>query len=219
MANPFKKLKHLFVLERENGRKAQTSPTIAPTTSDKGVGVAHLSPISERIKSWIEAQDWRYQHYEPDEMDEFRVHHFVIGFRNDEFEWNCVIAVFEKSQLVNFQGVILREYSPDEYLSVMTAITQINYGLMLGNLDFDMATGSVRARIGFDGEFAILSNHALDSYMQGLVTLMERARAVIDSTLDETPPISTLGELLAQKDGKADTDVPDGYVLLSEKSQ
>lgn len=212
MTNPLKKLKQLLApVARSDNQAASPKPL---------TGTEHLSPVSQTITKWLEHHQWKYQHHTPNPEDELRTHYFVMGFRSDELEWNCVIRVYEKSQLINLQGVLLNEIDPAYYLTTLTAINLQNQSLTLGSLDLDMTAGVMRAKISFDGEFSLLSTQALDCYMQGLVSLLTRAKALFDGLMDNPSPAQTLDDIT--NDDLYPADLPehdDGYFLASTERQ
>lgn len=161
---------------------------------------AHLSPISGRIETWIKSHDWSYEHVPADDGDELRTHHFIIGFRDGrDFAWNCLIRVHEKNQLISLQGILPTDIDKKHYLPVIAMFSAVNCNLGIGSLEFDVTTGTVRTKLGFDGEFTTLSDHALNSYLQGLASLTEKAHELINDILQDPNPRQDLLTLLEEQ--------------------
>lgn len=142
---------------------------------------AHLSPITNRIKAWLDDNDWRYHHTPPDDDDASRTHHIGLGFRDDaDFGWNCLMVINEKNQLVSFHGKVdMDEPVQDDYfLPLFILFHAINQSLSIGNLELNAKTGDLHARIGFDAEFTELSDRMLNTYIQALASLMHQAHEV-----------------------------------------
>ncbi|MDO4426970.1 MAG: YbjN domain-containing protein [Moraxella sp.] len=193
MSNPFKKLKALIRPDTEAeemrlNRSADDTPTPQAEPTPNPEDTAHLNPVSQRVIAWLDERQWHYQHYEPTLDDELRCHHFVVGFKNDSYQWNCIIRIFEKNQLVSLVAIINSDLPTKYHVALMTALNQINTGLNIGSLDFNPKTGDIRARLGFDAEFSLLSYRLLDSYLQGVAGLIDRAYDTIGFVLaDDTP--------------------------------
>lgn len=180
-----KKLKSLI----NTTTPTQQDDPIQHTPSDPSL--AHLSPISDRIRAWLDGNQWFYHHTPPDDDDSTRTHHIMLGFRDEsDFSWNCLIVIHEKSQLVSFYGNVDYPNKIDEayFLPLFMVFSTINQSLSLGNLEFIAQTGDLRAKIGVDGEFTQLSDRMLGSYMQGLATLTKQAYEVaMMVTMTHTP--------------------------------
>lgn len=168
-------------------------------TSSDEKATAHLSAISSRIQNWLDSQDWHYEHYPPDDDDDLRTHHFVMGFRDNDFHWSCIIRVHEKNQLITFQGLIPEPVATPYYLPIMAIFTATNYNLSIGSLEFDVNSGIARAKIGIDGEFSRLSDTALSCYLQGIAGLTEKAAELIAAILQDPNPNQNLVEVLMEQ--------------------
>lgn len=235
MSNPLKKLKRLLAKKDTSSAQATqdrqkhqrtkqpttSAPSSAPQDSTPKAGTEHLSPISTRIKAWLDDKAWRYQHHTPESDDELYTHHFVMGFKHDHIDWNCAILVHERNQLISLQGVLLEEIDPRYYLTLMTALMELNQSLILGNLSLDINVGALQARIGFDGEFSLLTDRALDCHLQVLGSLMERASLLLDELTVLEPTLHTLDDMIKQRSTTSDEtgETEDGYFVASNQRQ
>lgn len=179
-------------------------PKFSPNT-------AHLSPISMRVSEWMDERGWSYDHHAPSEGDEMRTHYFLTGFRDDKMIWTCIIKIYEKNQLMSFQG-LLQEPVPEAYfLPVLARFAKMNSNVGIGSFELDLDNGIVRTKIGVDAEFTNLSDHALNCYMQGVASLTERMYDTIQELFDE-PPSADLSEILSNDGGEADYFMVSGEV-------
>lgn len=173
----FKKLKSLVTTNDNDSQAPQENDT--PPKNDKAL--AHLSPITNRIKEWLDDNDWLYHHTPPEKDDDSRTHHIGLGFRDEsDFGWNCLIIIQERNQLVSLNGKVDMDepIDPEYFLPVFVMFSTINQSLSIGNLELSAKTGDLYARIGFDAEFTELSDRMLNSYLQGLSTLAKQAYEV-----------------------------------------
>lgn len=166
---------------------------------------AHLSPISMRVSEWMDERGWSYDHHTPSDYDEMRTHYFVTGFRDDTFTWTCIIKIYEKNQLMSFQGLLQDPIASAYYLSVLVNFAKLNSNVGIGSFELDTDSGIARTKIGVDGEFTRLSDHALNCYIQGIASLTERMHLTIQALLEE-PPIGDLAALLKHDDDSGDDD-------------
>lgn len=185
----FKKLKTL--LKKEETEKPQ----------------AHLSPISERIEAWLNGHGWKYEHVLPEDDDELRTHHFLMGFRDENnYLWNCLIRVHEKNQLISFQGMPELEIEKKYYLPILAMLSAINCTIGIGNMELDVSRGMIQTKLGVDGEFTNLSDHALNSYLQGIASLTEKAYDLVSVILKDPNPEQDLLQLLRSQGAFGEED-------------
>lgn len=174
-------------------------PTTQAKPSDKSAhdnDLAHLNPISEIFKTWITANDWTFQHFEPDDDDDgARLNVFVINFGGGEFDWRLVVQILEKPQLVTLYS-ILDDIAPKEYrLAMLAAMTERARHLHFGDVELDLSTGELRGKIYFDGEFTKLNQRMLDIQTSQLYRLAEICHQV-KNEISQMPTIKELSELL-----------------------
>lgn len=91
-------------------------------------------------------------------------------------------------------------------MAIITVFTAINCSIGIGSFELDVTTGTIRTKIGFDGEFTMLSDHALNSYLQGLASLTEKAYEIVNAILKDPDPHQNLLTLL-QEQGAFDSDI------------
>lgn len=196
----FHKLKNLFSKpsnlktppsQPDTKNQARQSDTLATLQDD-----THLAPITQRIRQWIEAHDWHYHHEAPSDDDELRVHHLSMGFGSEHIHWHGIIRIRERNQLVSMIA-ILQDTVPVEYrLMVLYQLSYTNFLRSFGNLELNVHTGEIRAVLHFDAEFSLLSTRMLDSYFDGLSSLIESAYLTLQAELANPNPCTDLDTLL-----------------------
>lgn len=183
-----KKLQKLLGKANDQQGGENTEPKFSPHT-------AHLSPISVRISEWMNDRGWSYDHHDPSDDDEMRTHYFLTGFKDDKLTWTCIIKIYEKNQLMTFQGLLQDPIPKAYFLPVLASFAKINNNVGIGSFELDLDSGIVRVKIGVDAEFTNLSDHALNCYMQGIASLTERMYDTVQELLDE-PPSDNWAEIL-----------------------
>lgn len=207
-----KKIKHLKTLFKK------------PSTKSDQEHYAHLSPISDRIQNWLDDRQWTYEHLLPDEDDELRSHYFAMGFQSDDdFSWHCLICVHERTQLISFQGSPNVTVDKKHYLQLINQFNLINNSISIGSLELDVKSGHIRTKIGIDGEFSILSNTALDSYLRGLASLTEKAHDLTSLLIKDPNPSQDLLKTLQEQglfEDETETDTSgNAYFVPTHKAQ
>lgn len=213
-----KKLKHLF---QKSSKPAQTNPK-----KDKADELDHLNPISQVFSAWITQNEWTYQHFEPDERDDgTRLNVFVVNFGGGQFDWKLVVQILEKPQLISMFGII-DETVPKEYrLATAVLLAERARHLFFGDIELDLSTGDLRAKVYFDGEFTKLSSRMLDTQIGQLFRLTELCWEIKEQSR-QMPTISDLSdlltiaqdqrdELIASVNGESETKDENGQVFFA----
>lgn len=206
--------KKLATLLTQKPKPSPQEPNKSPNSS-----FDHLSPISQRIDEWLTKKDWRYEHIRPEKDDELRTHHFIIGFRDEDFFWNCLIIVHEKNQLISFQGALIEEIEPKYYLPIIAMFNALNFSLGIGSLDFDVISGSVRAKIGVDGEFFTLTDSAINCYFYNIASLTEKAWQTVQAVLQDPDPAQDFLAVLTEQGILESKEEIEGFYVLNNKSR
>lgn len=160
----------------------------------------HQYPITKRFIDWINKNDWHFVHHTPDVLDKLACHHIVIGFASGDdggVDWNCIVRISEKNQLVTMHGILTDELDKAYFLDALAMFANANAVTNFGEIGLDLRTGSVRVKLSFDAEFTQLSWLMLESYMQALATLVETAYKIIQTVSVNPTPSQTLDALLA----------------------
>lgn len=161
---------------------------------------AHQLPITNRIKTWLDDQGWRYDHRPPSE-NASRTHHLILGFtdKNNQ-DWTCIFRINESNQLVTLFGVIEESIPTYHYAQTMVETSQANMKIGYGNLELDPYDGELRAKVSFDGEFTSISDRALSCYVQAVSGLIDIAYNIIKNTKQNTMFSNNVNDYLEATD-------------------
>ncbi len=184
----------------------------------------HLSPVSYRIKEWLDSKDWRYMHEKPDDDDDSGEHFFVLGFGSDDFSWHCIIRVQESNQLVSMQGIVHEDIPSDYVASIVAEFSRINANISIGSINLEPRTATVYTKVGFDAEFALLSDKMLNSYIHMLFALTEKTNDVVQSLLENPNPNPNIAHILKEqqktlKKQNEQDETDDTFFLLDDGVQ
>ncbi len=166
-------------------------------SQDNEQAIRHLSPVSYRIKEWLDGKSWHYMHEKPDDDDD-NEHFFVMGFGGNDFSWHCVIRVQEGNKLVSMQGIIHEDIAPDYFASIMAEFSRINANISIGNVNLEPRTTTIYTKVGFDAEFTLMTERMLDSFMHMLFGLTQKANDVIQNMLENPNPNPNIAHILKE---------------------
>lgn len=212
----FKKIKSLFKKSNPNTGaekptdKATDTPKTAKPKQILTVPTTKLTsrPITRDIMTWLDKQDWKYNHRPPD--DGGHTHHLIMGFTDRENDWTCVFRINEDNQLVSVFGILDDGVPVSYYTAMLMEIAKINMNISFGGIELDPADGEVRAKIAFDAEFTPLTDQLLACYLQVLAGLTKVAQGIMMLVLADDEPSQFAGDYM-------DTDDEIKTVVNNEK--
>lgn len=210
--NLFKKLKNLAT---KTSKSDNDTTQTADTKNHHAQDDSH--PISRRIGEWVDSHNWKYDHRTPDDDSQLRTHRFLLRFNDNiddvKLQWNCIIRIHEKTQLITLYGLPQITIPRSHYLLVMSIISAVNYALGFGSIDFNITTGDLHAKVSFDAEFTDLSDKALASYLQACASITAKTYDLINSSINSPDDIhnALLSELSATQD--------ETYYLMTDTRQ
>ncbi|MDO4450161.1 MAG: YbjN domain-containing protein [Moraxella sp.] len=193
----FKKIKSLFAKpQTDNQTKSELANTGTRDVRPKNEGVSatkNAHPITSQIMTWLDKQDWKYDHRTPSEG---HIHHLIMGFSDRENDWTCVFRINEENQLVTIFGILENSVPVSHYTAMLMELAKMNMNVGFGGIEFDPTDGEVRAKVAFDVEFSPLSDKALGCYLQAVAGLTEVARNIMHIVLADDEPSQFAGDYI-----------------------
>ena len=150
-------------------------------------------PITSQIMTWLDKQDWKYDHRTPSDGE---THHIVMGFSDRENDWTCVFRINESNQLVTVFGILENSVPVSHYTAMLMELAKLNVNVGFGSIEFDPADGEVRAKVAFDVEFNALTDKSLGCYLQAVAGLTEVARNIMHIVLADDEPSQFAGDYI-----------------------
>lgn len=201
-----------------NNSRAPTTKSSSEPLSLTKESASHQSqtPIIDYLQRYFDHRQWHYTHYKPRRADTQQSHHLSLRMRNRKVDCGYLFRVQEKEQLLAVYG-ILPFMIPDTHKSAaMLLMTQINYDMIIGNLEMDVADGEIRYKNAIDVEVVGLDEDIVEHLLQSVVAMTTVAYEVFRDLLNTKEPSedmpTLLGELRAQADART-------FFLASKKMQ
>ena len=146
-----------------HNKYSQTKLTYAQTQSNY--------PVTERIIEYLTHKGWKFSHFPPKDSAKNPVHHLSLGMQSDDMEWGCLFRINEDNKLLSVYGILPFSLSQEQISAGVALATQVNYDLMIGNVEVDLRDGEVRFKNAIDTECTELEDSVLD-YLTQSVTAM-----------------------------------------------
>ena len=196
---------------------AQPLPSFKQLTSDSQAShTTHSSPITSRFSQYLKAQHWHFTHYRPKPNDSQQTHHLSLRMKHESVNWVCLFRIQERSQLVAVYG-ILPFMIPDSHRSAaMLLLTQLNYDMILGNIEMDLNDGEIRYKTSLDIEATGLSDEIISYLIQSVIAMTTVSYELFNDLLDNPEPAQDIEHLLDQIRQQVDSRT---YFLASDQVQ
>lgn len=174
------------------------------------------APITQRIQQFLNDQQWHFLHHSPKADDKYHTHHLSMRMQNDDINWVCLFRIQERSQLVAVYG-ILPFSIPETHRSAALLLTaQLNYDMILGNLEMDLSDGEVRYKTALDIEATGMSDEVLNYLIQSVIAMTTVSYELFNDLLETAEPSQDLETLLGEIRQQADART---FYLPSENIQ
>ncbi len=166
----------------------------------------HETPIVDYLKRYFRNKHWHYSHYKPRLADTQRSHHLSLRMKHRRVDYGYLFRVQEKEGLLAVYGILPFLIPESHQSAAMLLMTQINYDLMVGNLEMDINDGEIRYKNAIDVEVVGLDDDIIEHLLQSVVAMTTVAHEVFGDLLNTQDPSkdmpTLLGELRAQADAR-----------------
>ncbi|WP_201601779.1 YbjN domain-containing protein [Psychrobacter submarinus] len=184
--------------------------------SKDSINSPNQTPIIDYLKLYFGSKHWHYTHYKPRISDAQQSHHLSLRMRNRKIDCGYLFRVQEKERLLAVYGILPFLIPESHQSAAMLLMTQINYDMVVGNLEMDVSDGEIRYKNALDVEVLGLDDDIIEHLLQSVVAMTTVAYEVFSDLLNTQEPSedmpTLLGELRAQADART-------YFLASKKMQ
>lgn len=196
---------------------AQPLPSFKQLTNDSPVShTSHSNPITSRFSQYLKAQHWHFTHYKPKAADSQQTHHLSLRMKHDHVNWVCLFRIQERTQLVAVYGILPFSIPESHRSAAMLLLTQLNYDMILGNIEMDLSDGEVRYKASLDIEATGITDKVIGSLIQSVIAMTTVSYELFNDLLDNPEPAQDIEHLLDQIRQQVDSRT---YFLASDQVQ
>ncbi|WP_299186895.1 YbjN domain-containing protein [uncultured Psychrobacter sp.] len=162
-------------------------------------------PIVNYLKQYFNDKQWHYTHYRPKTNDSQQSHHLSLRMRNKQLECGYLFRVQEKNNLLAVYGILPFLVPESHQNAAMLLITQINYDMLIGNLEMDVNDGEIRYKHAIDVEAVGIDDHILEHLLQSVIAMTTVAYEIFDDLINTQDPAEDIQTLLIELRQQADS--------------
>ena len=162
-------------------------------------------PIVDYLKQYFDDKEWHYNHYQPKIRDSQKSHYLSLRMRNKRLDCGYLFRVQEKNKLLAVYGILPFLIPESHQSAAMLLITQINYDMMVGNLEMDINDGEIRYKNAIDVEAVGLDDDILEHLLQSIIAMTTVAHEIFSDLVNNQYPAEELSDLLLQLRQQSDS--------------
>lgn len=155
-------------------------------------------PIVDFLKQYFEDKEWPYNYYQPKIRDSQKSHYLSLRMRNKQLDCGYLFRVQERNKLLAVYGILPFLIPESHQSAAMLLITQINYDMMIGNLEMDVDDGEIRYKNAIDIEAVGLDDDILEHLLQSIIAMTTVAYEIFSDLVNNQDPAEELPDLLLQ---------------------
>ena len=160
--------------------------------------------IVDYLKNYFDNKQWRYTHYRPKVKDKQMSHHLSLHMRSKKFNCTYLFRVQEQNALVAVYGILPFLIPESHKSAAMLLITQINYDMLIGNLEMDVNDGEIRYKSAIDVEVVGIDDAIVEQLLQSVIAMTTVAFEIFNDLINTQDPSDDIPTLLSELRQQAD---------------
>ena len=126
-----------------------------------------MGRILDALVDFFERDDWKVQPIEGQEA-------LRMGFSGDNGNWSCFARAREQQDQALFRSICAVNAPPEKRQVMAEFICRANYGLVVGNFDFDFSDGEISYKTSVDAGDGPLTFELIKSMVYANVVMMDK---------------------------------------------
>ena len=161
------------------------------------------TPIINYLKQYFDEQQWHYNHYRPkssdsdnNNNDSEQSHYLSLRMRNKKLDCGYLFRVQEHNNLLAVYGILPFLIPESHQSAAMLLITQINYDMLIGNLEMDINDGEIRYKNAIDVEAVGMDENTIEHLLQSVIAMTTVTYEIFSDLVNNRNPAAELPDLL-----------------------
>lgn len=154
------------------------------------------TPIVDYLKQYFDNKEWHYTYYRPKSSDSQQSHHLSLRMRNKQIDCGYLFRVQENNSLLAVYGILPFLIPESHQSAAMLLITQINYDMLIGNLEMDINDGEIRYKNAIDIEAVGIDDHIMEHLLQSVIAMTTVTYEIFSDLINTAEPADDIPTLL-----------------------
>ena len=183
----------------QSNEKAQTDASHLKTDNSSAEPQNHSdTPIVDCLKQYFSDKQWHYTHYHPKTNDSQQSHHLSLRMRHKKIDCGYLFRVQEKNKLLAIYGILPFLIPESHQSAALLLITQINYDMLIGNLEMDVNDGEIRYKNAIDVEAVGIDTEIIEHSLQSVVAMTTVASELFGDLINNQDPAEDMQTLMTE---------------------
>ena len=169
--------------------------------------------IVDCLKQYFNNNQWHYTDYPPrtnsnranKSSDSQQLHHLFLRMNHKQLNCGYLFRVQEKNKLLAVYGILPFLIPESHQSAAMLLITQINYDMLIGNLELDINDGEIRYKHAIDVETVGINNEIIGHLLQSVITMTTVANELFSDLINNQDPSEDMQTLLTELRQQSDS--------------
>ena len=183
-----------------SGNDQLPTPDATLKTDEKNTAPPHHNetPIVDCLKQYFNDKQWHYTHYRPKTGISLQSHHLSLRMRHKKIDCGYLFRVQEKNKLLAIYGILPFLIPESHQSAALLLITQINYDMLIGNLEMDVNDGEIRYKNAIDVEAVGIDTEIIEHSLQSVVAMTTVASELFGDLINNQDPAEDMQTLLTE---------------------
>ncbi|MBH0065874.1 MULTISPECIES: YbjN domain-containing protein [unclassified Psychrobacter] len=160
--------------------------------------------IIDCLKQYFHTKKWHYTYHRPKANDDQQSHHLSFSMRHKQLISAYLFRWQEQNKLLAVYGILPFSIPESHQSAAMLLITQINYDMMIGNLEMDVNDGEIRYKTAIDVETVDIDKALIEHLLQSVVAMTTVAHELFSDLINNQDPAEDMQTLLTELHQQAD---------------
>lgn len=154
------------------------------------------TPITDYLKQYLHDKQWHYTYYRPQSSDSQQSHHLSLRMRHKQLECGYLFRIQENNSLLAVYGILPFLIPESHQSAAMLLITQVNYDMLVGNLEMDINDGEIRYKNAIDVEAVGINDDITEHLLQSVIAMTTFAYEIFSDLVNTQDPAEDMSTLL-----------------------
>ncbi|MGP5541669.1 YbjN domain-containing protein [Psychrobacter celer] len=183
---------------------APPQPTSDSTHQPPNSTDTHID-IVECLKQYFEQKQWHYVYYRPSKGDQRQSHHLSLKMQHKQLSCGYLFRVPAENKLLAVYGILPFLIPESHQSAAMLLITQINYDMLIGNLEMDINDGEIRYKYAIDVEAVGINDDIIEHVLQSVIAMTTVAHELFYDLINQQYPAEDMQTLLTELRQQSDS--------------
>lgn len=156
------------------------------------------TPIIDCIQAYLQSKQWHYYDYNPRIHNSQQSHYLSLRMRHKGLECSYLFQVQEDNELLAIYGILPSLIPESHQSAAMLLITQLNYDMLIGNLEMDIHDGEIRYKNAIDVAAMGLDDDMIEHLLQSVVAMISIMHEIFNDLINTQNPSENMPTLLAE---------------------